>query len=123
MYQKIANSANSYYNFPEFNQKNMQINFHQKHFNLSDHQKDYMSAKISGLEIYKVMADPGVSVKVDIEYQKHLSTDKKIVLAVTVVVPHETLRAETNCISAEEGIDIIEAKLRDQLEKYKDKHQ
>jgi len=101
----------------------MQINFHQKNLHLSDSQKDYMTAKIMGLEIFKVMEDPSVVVKVDIEYHDHNSSDKKIVLGVTVAIPQDTLRAETDCSAPEEGIDLIEAKLRHQLEKYKDLHQ
>jgi len=101
----------------------MQINFHQKNLHLSDSQKDYITGKIMGLEIFKVMDDPSVVAKVDVEYQDHLSSDKKIIMGVTVVVPHETLRAETDCSSPEEGVDLIEAKLRHQLEKYKDTHQ
>ena len=108
---------------PNLIKKNMQINFHQKNLHLSDSQKDYMTAKIMGLEIFKVMEDPSVVVKVDIEYHDHNSSDKKIVLGVTVAIPQDTLRAETDCSAPEEGIDLIEAKLRHQLEKYKDLHQ
>lgn len=69
------------------------------------------------------MEDQSVIIKVDVEYQDHLSTDQKIFMAVTVDVPKQILRAETNCISIEEGIDLIEPKLASQLEKYKTVHQ
>lgn len=99
----------------------MQINFHQKAINLSDDQKDYISAKIEQLERFKVMGDPSVLVRVDIEYLEHVSSDRKISMAVTAQIPGETLRAETDCIAVEEGIDLIEAKLQHQLEKNKGK--
>jgi ribosome-associated translation inhibitor RaiA len=60
-----------------------------------------------------------VVVRVDVEYQEHLSSDKKILMAVTASVPQETLRAETDALTVEEGIDLMEEKLRSQLEKYK----
>jgi len=112
-----------HYNLTKINQKNMQINFHQKSFHLSDSQKDYISAKIEQLSKYKIMQDESVLARVDVEHQEHLSTDRKIVMAVTVQIPGETLRAESDCIAVEEGIDLIEEKLRHQLEKYKTSHQ
>lgn len=101
----------------------MQINFHQKAIHLSDNQKDYIAAKIGQLSKFKVMEDPSVMVRVDVEFQAHLSSDKKILMAVTVHVPQDTLRAETDCIAVEEGIDLIEEKLESQLEKYKTAHE
>jgi ribosomal subunit interface protein len=100
----------------------MQINFHQKAIHLSDNQKDYISAKIEQLSKYKIMEDPSVLVRVDVEFQQHLSSDKKILMAVTVNIPQDVLRAETDCIAVEEGIDLIEEKLRHQLEKHKTAH-
>lgn len=101
----------------------MQITFHQKNLHLSDSQKDYMSEKILQLSRYKVMEDPSVVARVDVEFHQHASSDKKITVAVTVNIPKELLRAEAECISVEEGIDLIEPKLAQQLEKYKTAHQ
>lgn len=100
----------------------MQINFHQKSLQLSDHQKDYIVAKIETLSRYKVMEDPSVTVKVDVEYSEHVSSDKKIMMGVTATIPGSVLRAETDCLTVEEGIDLIEEKLRHQLDKYKTVH-
>ncbi len=97
----------------------MQINFHQKGLRLSDRQEDYITSKIEMLSKFKIMEDPSVVVRVDVEYQEHLSSDKKILMAVTASVPQETLRAETDALTVEEGIDLLEEKLRSQLEKYK----
>ncbi len=101
----------------------MQINFYQKNWQLSDEQKDYITAKCEQLHKYKVMEDPSVIVRVDVEYQDHLSTDKKTFVKVTVDIPKQVLRAETECIVVEEGIDLIIPKLVQQLEKYKAVHQ
>lgn len=97
----------------------MQINFHQKGLRLSDSQEDYITAKIESLQKFKVMEDPSVSVRVDVEYQEHVSSENKIQIAVTAVVPQDTLRAQTDALTVEEGIDLLEGKLRAQLEKYK----
>jgi len=69
------------------------------------------------------MEDESVVAKVEVEYQEHLSSDKKILMSVTIDIPKQVLRAETDCISVEEGIDLIEPKLASQLEKYKTVHQ
>ncbi len=100
----------------------MQINFHQKNIHLSDTQKDYVSAKIETLTRYKVMEDPSVTVKVDVEFHEHKSSDKKIEMGVTVTIPGGLLRAESECLTVEEGIDLIEEKLQHQLDKYKTVH-
>ena len=97
----------------------MQINFHQKHLHLSDNQKDYVSAKLESLTRYKAMLDESVWAKVDVEYSEHVSSDAKIHMSVTVHVPGADLRAETACLTVEEGIDLIEPKLAQQLEKHK----
>ena len=97
----------------------MQINFHQKHLHLSDHQKDYVSGKLESLTRYKAMLDESVWVKVDVEYGEHVSSDAKIHMAISVHVPGADLRAETACLTVEEGIDLIEPKLAQQLEKHK----
>ena len=97
----------------------MQINFHQKGLRLSDRQQDYITAKLESLSIYKVIEDPSVSARVDVEHREHIASDKKHFVAVTINVPHDVLRAETDCLTVEEGIDLLEAKLRAQLEKYK----
>lgn len=97
----------------------MQINFHQKGLRLSDRQEDYISGKLESLAIFKVMEDPSVVVRVDVEYQEHISSDKKIMMAVTATIPQDTLRAETECLTVEEGVDLLEQKLRTQLEKNK----
>lgn len=97
----------------------MQINFHQKGLRLSQTQEDYISGKLESLAIFKVMEDPSVVVRVDVEFFEHISSDKKITMAVTVTVPQDTLRAETECLTVEEGVDLLEGKLRAQLEKYK----
>jgi ribosomal subunit interface protein len=100
----------------------MNINFHQKKLHLSEQQKDYITAKIETLSRFKVMEDSSVTVKVDVEYHEHASSDKKIMMGVTVNVPSSVLRAETDCLTVEEGIDLIEEKLQHQLDKYKTVH-
>ncbi len=97
----------------------MQINFHQKGLRLSDRQEDYITGKVESLSIFKIMEDPSVVVRVDVEFQEHLSSDKKILMAITAAVPQGTLRAETDCLTVEEGVDLLEQKLRSQLEKDK----
>lgn len=101
----------------------MQINFHQKGLRLSDSKKDYISGKIESLDRYKLMDDSSVIVRVDVEFNEHADTNKKIFMSVTVEVPKSELRAEADCISVEEGIDLIEPKLVQQLEKNKTAHQ
>lgn len=101
----------------------MQISFHQKNLHLSDSQKDYVSDKILTLTKFKIMEDESVMVKVDVEYFENASSNKKIEMAVTINIPGEILRAESSALTIEEGIDLIEAKLSHQLERYKTAHE
>lgn len=100
----------------------MQINIHQKNIHLSDAQKDYVSDKIEMLQRYKVMEDPSVMVKVDVEYYENASSNEKIQMGVTANIPGGVLRAEETAVTIEEGIDLIEAKLVHQLERNKTAH-
>lgn len=97
----------------------MQISFYQKGLRLSEAQEDYIKSKLESLTKFKVLEDPSVTVRIDVEYKEHISSEKKVFMAVTAVVPHDTLRVEIDALTVEEGMDLLEPKLRSQLEKYK----
>jgi len=101
----------------------MKVNFHQKNLHLSDAQKDYISEKIEMLKKYRIMEDPSVVVKVDVEYSENTSSNEKILVVATVNIPGAVLRAEESALTVEAGIDLIEEKLRHQLEKHKTAHE
>lgn len=107
----------------DLTKQTMQVNFHQKSIHLSDAQKDYITEKVEMLQKFKVMEDPSVVAKVDVEYFENASSDKKIQMAVTVNIPGTILRAEEAALTVESGIDLIEEKLRHQLERYKTAHE
>lgn len=100
----------------------MQIQIHQKHISLGEKQQEYIENKLNSLSIFKVVEDPSVMAKVDVELMEKGVEDKNIQMNVTMSVPGTVLRAETVCKGVEEGIDLLEAKLRMQLEKYKTTH-
>lgn len=100
----------------------MQIQIHQKHIHLGEKQKEYIENKLNSLNIFKIVEDPSVMAKVDVELLEKGVEDKNMEMKVTMTVPGTVLRAETFCKAVEEGIDLLEAKLRMQLEKYKTTH-
>ncbi|MGL5831552.1 MAG: ribosome hibernation-promoting factor, HPF/YfiA family [Candidatus Altimarinota bacterium] len=100
----------------------MQIQIHQKNIHLGEGQKEYIESKLNSLSIFKIVEDPSVMAKVDVELLEKSVEDKNIEMKVTMTVPGSVLRAEIFCKSIEEGIDLLEAKLRMQLEKYKTTH-
>lgn len=99
----------------------MKINYVQKHFHLSDDQKAYIEEKLEHLKKYRRVDDEATLVQVHIEFFDSKISDQDIAFAVNIILPHATVRAEVNCKTLEEGIDLAYDKLKSQLEKYKER--
>jgi len=97
----------------------MQINIYQKNIKLNERQKDYIMGKLEALSRFIILEDPSVLAKVEIEYHDSKISDQDIKIAVNLVIPKQDLFAESFCKTVEEGADLVEEKLRSQLEKLK----
>jgi ribosomal subunit interface protein len=101
----------------------MKINYLQKHLSLTDGQKEYIETKLDHLKKFDRVEDESTLVKVDVEYTESKISDRKILMIVQMVLPHMVARAEVDCKTVEEGIDLAHDKLKIQLEKHKEKSQ
>lgn len=84
--------------------------------------KKYVEKSVSKLERYMPrQARESAHVEVKLKENKGQS-DKKCVAELIVYLPHETLNAKEATVNMFAAVDIVEAKLRNQLKKYKEKH-
>jgi len=67
------------------------------------------------------ISDESSEIKVDLMHEDSRSTDDAFVCCITIFAPQSTLRAEARSATIENAIDETEAKLRKQIEHYKNK--
>ena len=88
---------------------------------LTDDIKKYVEKKIGRLDRYmNKHARKSVHAEVKLKQEKSKKKDK-LMAEVILHVPGETLTAKESTLNIYAAIDIVEAKLRNQLKKYKDK--
>ena len=97
----------------------MQINIYQKDIKLNERQKDYIQDKLLPLTRFTMLEDPSALAKVEVAYHDSKISDQDIKISVNLIVPKHNLFAEVFAKTVEEGTDLIEEKLRNQLEKLK----
>lgn len=92
------------------------------HSKLTDEIRQYAHKKIGGLDKY-VPQNARPSVQVDIKIKEANSKDKQMhECEVIMKLPKATLTAHEKSVSVIASIDIVEDNLKNQLKKYKDKH-
>lgn len=100
----------------------MQIQILENKFKLTDDQRDYTKKKIGSLKKYADrISDEATLIKVEFTAKHMKSSGDLIVCQVTMSVPRATIRAEIEASKVEEAVDLVEDKLRKQIEKYKEK--
>lgn len=99
----------------------MKFLLHAKDLKLSQDEKDYIEEKVNILKRYAERVDDDASeCKVDVIKTHHASDDDQIEMAVTMHLPgHATLRAEAHSKTVTAAIDMVEEKLKPQIERYK----
>ena len=84
--------------------------------------KKYVEKSVAKLEHYMPRhARESVHVEVKLRENK-AQTDKKCTAELIVYMPHEILNAKEATVNMYAAVDIVEAKLVNQLKKYKDTH-
>jgi len=92
------------------------------HADSDDKLKKYVAKSVAKLERYMPRkARESAHVEVKLKENKSQS-DKKCTAELIVHMPHETLNAKEATINMFAAIDIVEAKLVNQLKKYKETH-
>lgn len=95
----------------------MKITIQSVHFNASEQLKEFTMQKVGKLERF---FDGIISAEVILGLDKADNTENKV-SKVALSVPNDTLVAEKQCKTFEEGIDLACDALRHQLERYKEK--
>ncbi len=101
----------------------MQLQLFCEGVNLMDQEREYITKKILHLEKYAhELIEESSSVRVDVRHNKLKHSGKLFLVQVTLFVHPSILRAEESGVTVEEAIDLVEAKLQKQVERYKAKH-
>lgn len=98
----------------------MQIQILENQIKLTDDQRKYTRKKIGSLKKYaERISDAATLIKVEFTAKRMKSRGDLIVCQVTMSVPKAIIRAEVEASKVEEAVDLVEEKLRKQVEKYK----
>lgn len=101
----------------------MQLQLFTEGVSLTDEDKEYITKKILHLEKFAhELLEESTSVRVDVRANKVKTSDKNVSVQVTLFVHPSILRAEDFGVTSNEAIDLVEGKLRKQIERYKGKH-
>ena len=92
------------------------------HSNLTDEMKSYIYRKIGGLDKFIPTKARG-SISVEVKIKEISSKNKsKHVCEVIMKLPKKTVMATKDSINVLSAIDEVEASLKNQLKKYRNKH-
>lgn len=101
----------------------MQLQLFTEGLSLSDEQREYITKKILHLEKFAhELVEESSSVRVDVRHNKLKHSGRLFLVQVTLFVHPSILRAEESGVSLEEAVDLVEAHLLKQIERYKTKH-
>lgn len=101
----------------------MNIQFHTQHIQISDDQKRYITSALEPLfSIDKHIDDPSSLLHIDVKHLPVKNKDESIEIDIKMIVPHGDFYVSDSGKTPEEAVDRSVKKLRNQLEKYKDKH-
>lgn len=92
------------------------------HIDTDEKVKKYVQKRVAKLERY-IPRHARDSVHVDVKLRESKKQqDKQCTAEMIMYLPHETLTAKESTINLFAAIDIVEAKIQNQLKKYKDTH-
>ena len=92
------------------------------HFTVDKKLKNYVAKKIGGLDRF-ISRHARQSVHAEVFLKEESLKAKKIYVCETVLhLPHETITTKESTINMYAAVDIVEAKLKNQLKKYKELH-
>lgn len=95
---------------------------HAVHAKVDNQLRDYVSKKIGGLDRY-ISRHSRESAHGDVHLKQTNGKDQKTsICEVTLHLPKQTIVIKESAINMYAAVDIVEVKLRQQLQKYKDLH-
>ncbi|MFO0955683.1 MAG: ribosome-associated translation inhibitor RaiA [Candidatus Saccharibacteria bacterium] len=84
--------------------------------------KEYIERKLGRLDKYFPRTHQPESMRVELHRDEAAEPDKRYHVTAQISVSGPDLQAETATINPHSAVDIIEAKLKDKIRKYKAKH-
>lgn len=84
--------------------------------------ESYIERKLAKLDRFFARAHRPISVRIELHRDEGASPDKRFVASARIEVQGPDLFAETATINPHSAIDILEAKLKEQIRKHKAKH-
>ena len=100
----------------------MKILIHTKKLTLTEEEQAYIEKKMEKIsDLSKRIKDESSEIKVEIDRDDTKATEDSLSCAITIIIPKETLRAESHGTFVKEVVDIAKKKLIPQIEKYKEK--
>jgi len=92
------------------------------HAKIDDNLRKYATKKIGNLDKY-LPRQHRASAHAEVCLKESKAKDKKqCICEVTLHLPHETINIEESTVNMYAAVDIAEAKLKQQIKKYKDSH-
>lgn len=92
------------------------------HTTVDDNLRKYVTKKIGRLDKY-LSRHQRDSAHAEVSLKESKAKDKKqCTCEVTLHLPHETVNIEESTLNMYAAVDIVEAKLKQQIKKYKDVH-
>lgn len=94
-----------------------------RHFELDDKIQDYVNSKIGGLDKYMPRNYKNISGAVVLAEDKSNRQDNSFCCEAKLDVPGEHVFASESTVNMYAAIDIVEQKLKQQILRFKDKHE
>lgn len=92
------------------------------HATIDDKLKAYVTKKIGGLDKY-ISKHSRQSAHAEVHLKEGKSkNNNRFSCEVTLFLPHQTIIVKESAVNMYAAVDISEAKLKQQIQKYKDKH-
>lgn len=96
---------------------------HGVHATVDKKLKAYVTKKIGGLDRY-ISKHSRQSAHADVHLKEgKAKNNNRFTCEVTLYLPHQTIIVKESAVNMYAAVDIVEAKLKQQMQKYKDKHQ
>jgi putative sigma-54 modulation protein len=93
-----------------------------EHYVIDDNLRKYITRKIGRLDKY-LSKHSRASAHLEVRLKEHKSDGKKqCIVNITLHLPHETINIKESTLNMYAAIDIVQAKLKQQIQRYKELH-
>jgi ribosomal subunit interface protein len=93
-----------------------------EHYAVDENLRKYISRKIGRIDKY-LSKHSRQSAHLEVRLKEHKARGKKECIAnVTLHLPHETINIKESTLNMYAAVDIVQAKLKHQIQRYKDLH-